>query len=107
MVALAIASIALVSFITLVLKSIDVEEHARKVTEATLIAEEKLKEIERGGFPEIGTTDGPIENSDTPGYSYRIVVSATPIDQVRQVDLDILWENKKRSITLTAFIAKQ
>lgn len=107
MIAVAIAAIALTSFITLVIKSLDVEEHARKITEATLIAEDKLKEIERTGFPETGTTEGPIENSETPGYSYKLVVSETPIDQVRQVDLDILWEKKKRSVTLTAFIAKQ
>ncbi len=107
MIAVAIASIALVSFITLVIKSMDMEDHARKITEATLIAEDRLKEIERNGFPELGTTDGPIENTETPGFSYRLVVSETPIDQVRQIDLDILWENKKQSVTLTAYIAKQ
>ncbi len=107
MIAVAIAAIALVSFTILVIKSLDMEDHARKITEATLIAEDKLKEIERTGFPEIGTTDGAVENSETPGYSYKLVVSETPIDQVRQLDLDILWENKKRSVTLTSFIAKQ
>jgi len=47
MIALAIASIALVSFITLVITSMDMEDHARKVTEATLVADDKLKEVER------------------------------------------------------------
>lgn len=107
MVALAIASIALVSFITLVITSMDLEDHARKVTDATLAADDKLKEVERTGFPDVGKTDGLINEQDPDGFSYVMVVTETSIDQVRQIDIEVFWENKKRSVTLTTFIAKQ
>jgi hypothetical protein len=107
MVALAIASIALVSFITLVVTSMDLEDHARKVTDATLAADDKLKEVERTGFPDVGKTDGLIDEHDPDGFSYVMVVTETSIDQVRQIDIEVFWEKKKRSVTLTTFIAKQ
>ena len=107
MVAIAIASIALVSFITLVVTSMDLEDHARKVTEATLAADDKLKEVERIGFPDLGRTDGLIDEQDPNGFSYTMVVTETPIDQVRQIDIEVFWEKKKRSVTLTTYIAKQ
>ena len=107
MVALAIASIALVSFITLVITSMDLEDHARKVTDATLAADDKLKEVERTGFPDVGKTEGLIDEQDPDGFSYVMVVTETSIDQVRQIDIEVFWENKKRSVTLTTFIAKQ
>jgi len=124
MIALAIASIALVSFISLVITSIDMEYHARKVTEATFAADDKLKEIERLGYPEVGQTEGPIYGQQAAGpgnvlavgsastqvpteFTYRAVVTETPIQGVRQVDVDIYWDKKRRSVTLTTFIAKQ
>jgi len=107
MVALAIASIALVSFITLVITSMDLEDHARKVTDATLAADDKLKEVERTGFPDVGKTEGLIDEQDPDGFSYVMVVTETSIDQVRQIDIEVFWEKKKRSVMLTTFIAKQ
>jgi len=107
MVAIAIASIALVSFITLVITSMNLEDHARKVTDATLAADDKLKEVERTGFPDVGKTDGLIDEQDPDGFSYVMVVTETSIDQVRQIDIEVFWEHKKRSVTLTTFIAKQ
>ena len=105
-IALAIAAIALVSFISLVVTSMDLEDHARKMTDATLAADEKLKEVERAGFPDIGKTEGLIDESDPDGFSYVMVVSETPIDLVRQVDIEVFWQNKKRSVSLTTYIAK-
>lgn len=106
MVALAIASIALVSFITLVITSMDLEDHARKITDATLVADEKLKEVERMGFPDVGKTEGLINEKDPNGFSYVMVVSETPIEQVRQIDIEVFWEKKRRSVTLTTYVAK-
>ncbi len=106
-VAIAIASIALVSFITLVVTSMDLEDHARKVTDATLAADDKLKEVERTGFPDVGKTEGLIDEQDPDGFYYVMVVTETPIDQVRQIDIEVFWQKKKRSVTLTTYIAKQ
>ncbi len=106
MVAIAIAAIALVSFITLVITSMNLEEHARKITDATLAADDKLKEVERTGFPDMGKAEGLIDEKDPDGFSYVMVVTETPIDQVRQIDIEVFWEKKKRSVTLTTYIAK-
>jgi general secretion pathway protein I len=106
MIALAIASIALVSFITLVVSSMDMEDHARKVTEATLLADDKLKEVERAGFPEVGKSEGLVNEQDPRGYYYQLTVTETPIQDVREIDAEIFWENKKRSVTLMTFMAK-
>jgi len=107
MVAIAVASIALVSFITLVVSSMDLEDHARKITEATLAADDKLKEVERTGYPEIGKTEGLVNEQDPSGFSYSLVVSESPIANVRQVDVEVFWDKKRRSVALTTFIAKQ
>jgi general secretion pathway protein I len=106
LIAVAVASIALVSFVTLVMTSMDIEDHARKTTEATLIADDKMKEIERTGFPEVGETEGLIDDTQPQGFSYRLVVTETPIEQVRQMDIEVLWDKGRRSVTLIGYIAK-
>jgi hypothetical protein len=107
MVAVAIASIALVSFVTLVITSLDMENHARKITEATIAADNKLKEIERLGYPEVGRTEGLIDEQDPSGYSYALVVTDTPIQNVRQIDIEVSWDKKRGSVELTTYIANQ
>lgn len=106
-IAVAIASIALVSFITLVMSSIDVEDSARKITEATLIADSKLKEVELAGYPEPGKTEGFVNEQDPSGFSYAIVVTEGPIQGVRRIDAEVFWQKKQRSVLLTTYIAKQ
>lgn len=107
MVALAVAAIALVSFVTLVITSMNLEDHARKMTEATLIADDKLKEIERTGYPEPGKSEGLVDEGDPSGFSYTLVVTETPIQGVREVDVEVFWDKKRSSVPMTTFIAKQ
>jgi len=105
-VAVAIAAIALVSFITLVISSMNMEDHARKITEATLIADDKLKEVELAGYPETGRTEGLVNEQDPSGFSYTMVVSNTVIQGVRQIDIEVFWNSKRGSVQLTTFIAQ-
>ena len=105
-VALAIVSIALVSFVTLVVTSMDMEDHARKVTEATIVADQKLRDIEKVGYPPVGQSEGLVNDQDPLGYSYRMTVSETGITNVRQIDVEIFWEKRKRSIILSAYMLK-
>jgi len=107
LIAVAVASLALISFITLIIGSMDVENHARKVTEATLLADEKLKEVERTGFPAVGQTEGDIGDDPSQGFTYRMTVSETSIEQVREVDVDVLWDRGRRSVTLVGYLARQ
>lgn len=107
MISVAIASIALVSFISLVLSSLEMEDYARKVTEATLIADDRLKEVERAGFPELGEAEGMVDENDPSGFTFRQVVSETPIEDVRLIELEVFWENRKHSVDLSAYMVKK
>lgn len=107
MIAVAVASIALISFISLVLHSLEMEDYARKTTEATLIAEDRLKEIERAGYPEVGDSEGLIDENDSSGFTYRLSVKETPIDSVREVEMEILWDNKKGSVRMNSLLFKR
>jgi general secretion pathway protein I len=107
MVAVAIAAIALVSLITLVIASLEMEDQARRMTSATLIAEDKLKEIERTGFPELAHVEGLVDENDPTGYSYRTVVIEAPIADVRQVEVEVFWDKKRHSVSLVGYFAKK
>ena len=107
MVAVAIAAIALVSLITLVVASLDMEDYARRMTSATLIAEAKLKEIERTGYPEVSQVEGLVDENDPTGFFYRTIVTDTPIEDVRQVDVEVFWDKRRRSVNLVGYFAKK
>lgn len=107
MVAVAVASLALVSFISLVIYSLEMEDRARRITEATLIADDRLKEIERDGYPEIGETEGLVNEDEPSGFGYRLSVKETPIENVREVELEVLWDDKKGSLRMTSLIVKR
>jgi general secretion pathway protein I len=107
LVAVAIVSIALVSFVTLVIGALDVEDHARRITEATSIADEKLKEIERSPFPETGRTEGQVEEKASEGFTYNILVQDTQLKDVREIDVEISWDHRRRSVTLIGYVARR
>jgi general secretion pathway protein I len=107
MVAVAVASIALISFISLVLHSLEMEDHSRKMTEATLIADDRLKEIERAGYPELGESEGLVDENEPSGFTYRLSVKETIIENVREVELNVLWDDKKGSLRMTSFVVRR
>lgn len=104
MVAVAVASLALVSLVSVVLSGLDMEHYSRKITEATVIADERMKEIERSGPPEPGIREWSVSESDPEGYFLRETVTETAINDVRYVELEVLWENRKRSVSLAAYM---
>jgi general secretion pathway protein I len=107
MVATAVAAIALISFITLVISALEMEDQARRMTQATLIAEDKLKEIERTGFPELSQVEALVDETDPAGFTCMVTVTETPIQDVRQVEVQVLWDNRKRSVSLVGYFAKK
>ncbi len=106
-VAIAIASISLVSIISLVSNSLTMEEQARRVTEASAIAENRLKEIERGSFPETGQIEGLVDPENPSGYSFRQEVKDSPIEDVRLIEMEIFWDNRRSSVSMATYLAKQ
>ncbi len=107
MIAVAVVAIALVSLISLVIADLDIEDYARRMTSATMIAEAKLKEIERVGYPELSQVEAPVDENDPTGFYYRTVVTETPIADVRQVDVEVFWDKKRRSVILVGYFAKK
>jgi len=107
LIAVAIASIALVSLISLVLSSLDLEENARRVTEATMIADDKLKEIERGVLPDPGVVEGLIDEKDPAGYAFRQSVSESMIKNVYLIEVEVFWNKKRSSVALSSYVLKK
>jgi general secretion pathway protein I len=107
MVAVAVAAIALISFITLVISALEMEDQARRMTQATVIAEDKLKEIERTGFPELSQVETLVDETDPAGFTSMVTVTDTPIQDVRQVEVQVLWDNKRRSVGLVGYFARR
>lgn len=107
MVAVAVASLALVSSITLVSTSITLEDNARKVADAIVVADNLLKEIEREEYPEIGFKESLVDEDEPTGFAYRQAVSESNVENVRVVRLDVLWNNMKQSVTLVKHLAKR
>lgn len=107
MVAVAITSLALVSLVSLVLTSLNMEEHSRKVTDATLLADGWINAIERTGLPEIGVTEGPVNENDPKGFHFKQVVTETPIEQVRHISVEILWNENRDSVSLEMYMVRK
>ena len=107
MVALAITSIALISLISLVTSSMEMEEYARRLTDASTIADNMLKDIERIGIPEPGTTEGLVNDEGLQGYEYRQTISETPINDVFLVEVEVFWDKKIRSTKISTYMLKK
>jgi len=107
MVALAIVSIALVSLVSLVSTSMGLEEYARRMTEATMIADDRMKELERTELPDPGKIEGLIDENDPSGYFFTQTISETVIDDVKLVEIEIFWDRKRHSVTLAAYMLKK
>jgi general secretion pathway protein I len=101
--ALAILAIALPMLLGLANRDIELLGHARALTTATLLAQEKLLETEVGGFPPVGEqmgdfqTPSPGMTSEQDRYDLRgafrwtRTVDATPLEDVREVRVRISW----------------
>ncbi|OPY00257.1 MAG: hypothetical protein A4E62_00916 [Syntrophorhabdus sp. PtaU1.Bin002] len=107
MVAVAVASIVLVSLISLVSSAITMEDNARKLTEATVVADNMMKEIERTGYPEVGYKEGLVDKDDSSDFTFKQTVIESPIEDVRIVQLQVLWNKGKNSVDFAGYIAKR
>jgi len=105
LVALSCASLALVSFLGVVIFSLEMEDHAQKLTEAAIIAEEMMKELQKGEFPPLGYEEGKIQGR--PGFLFRRLVGETFIEGVREVRVEILWDDGKRGTSFLCYTRKK
>ncbi len=105
MVALAIVGIAMVAMLGLVQRNILAGEKLQQMTLATLLAKQKMAEIEHRIDGALAHTEGvfPAPNQD---FYWQSRFTPTPIAGVEQIDLSVIWgdENKQELVTLTSFI---
>ncbi|WP_455378676.1 prepilin-type N-terminal cleavage/methylation domain-containing protein [Petrachloros mirabilis] len=111
---IAVAVLALALPILLGLRNQDLDFHARAmdITTATLLAQEKLIEAEMSQTFPLGETGGDFLNTP-PGYQalgnvtnradryrWKRIVTSTPLNAVREVKIQILWQQGGSDETL-------
>ncbi len=111
---LAIALLAIALPVLLGLRNFDINLHdrARQITEATLLAQEKLLEAELAGTYPIGETVGEFLTAplgapltaqalERPvGYQWKRIVSPTPFEMIREVRIKVSWRRGIREEAL-------
>ena len=108
MIALAIVGIALVTLLSLGNRSIGVNTRLQKITQATLLAQERMNRIETDfaqGALLFAEEEGEFEKPFAE-YRWSVGFDDTPIPQVRMVTVKVLWgdEAKNELVELSSFL---
>lgn len=104
-VSLLIVGIVLVTCLRAQNQSIRIYNLSRDMTIATILARQKMGEVEAAGFPEPGEEEGDFEDQ-FPGFIWKKTVSETPFEEARRVDLSIVWKDgiRERRIDIVSYI---
>jgi len=107
-VALAIVSAALVSLLSLGNRSVAVHDRLRHITQATLLAQQKMAETE------VSSRQGRLERTVQSGvftapfadYRWRLEFSATPLPSVTVATVTVAWgnESKNEAVDVSSFL---
>ena len=108
MIALAILSLVAVAFLRAQASSVHLVDESVQISLATLLAKEKMAELESNGFPEPGRTSGD-GGEDFPLFHWEQVVSSTENLNLRKAVVRILWMEgtRERSLELMTYFAKK
>ncbi len=108
MIALAILALVGVAFLRAQASSVHLVDESAQISLATLLAREKMAELESVGFPELGKNSG---RGDEPflQYSWEQIVSATETPALRKALVRVLWMEgtTKRTLELVAYFAQK
>ena len=99
MIAIGILAIAMVMVIGLRNRAIDLNVYARDLTAASILAESKISEWELKGFPDPQETAGDFGELN-PNFKWRVIVSPTPFDDLRELKVIVTWKRGSRDETL-------
>lgn len=116
--AIALLAIALPVLLGLRNFDLDLESRAAELTAATLLAQEKLVEVELAGQYSIGETMGEFSplplGSQTAlqaipraiGYRWKRTITPTPLEFVREVRIKISWPRGEReeSVEVSTYV---
>lgn len=111
MIALAVVAIALTALLSLANRTILVQDEQQKLTQATLLAEGKMTEYEtlhRLGRDSEVATEGVFADPFS-SYRWKIVFGDTPLPDVLQVTVTVLWgeEKKIEKVDMASFVFRQ
>lgn len=108
MIALAIVGIALVAILSLGNRSIATHERLQRVTEATLLAQQKMAETE------VAARAGQLDRSRQEGsfaqpfanYRWRLEFVETPLPSIVEVTVTVRWgdEARNEAVDVTSFL---
>lgn len=104
-------SILAVTFVVLLgLRNRDILQHqeARYLTRATLLAQQKISDVEMGGFPDLGVSTGTFPVPDEL-FDWTETVSSTPFDYAHEVRIDVSWKDgeHRNSVALVTFVMEE
>jgi len=112
--ALAVASIALVALLGLHLAALKTAETAENLAQAVLLAQAKLEEKLAVDYPQVGTESGRIEQNGLQlDWKTRVKPLSVPaldragVGRLREVSTEVGWKqgNARRYVRLTTWIA--
>ncbi len=108
MIALAILALVGVAFLRTQAGSVRLLDESSQISLATLLAREKMAEMEGTSFPEVGKTSGD-GGEAFPGFRWEQVVSSTDLPVLRQGTVRILWKDggRDRTMELVAYFAQK
>ncbi|MBI3995646.1 MAG: prepilin-type N-terminal cleavage/methylation domain-containing protein [Nitrospirae bacterium] len=108
MVALSILAITFVVILGLQNRDILQHQEARYLTRATLLAQQKISEVEMAGFPALGILNGGFPEPDEI-FDWTETVSSTPFEYAREVRVEVGWKEGSRrdSVTLITFVMEE
>ena len=86
-------------------QSVIAADYARHMTIATLLATEKMGEMEQGGIDTTGEDSGNF-GEDYPEFMWRTAISDTSYEQVREVRVEVSWGEGegRRNVELVNYI---
>ena len=94
MVAMAILAISLVAVFQSQSQSVSMASKARFETMASLLAQDKMAEIEAMKPEDLGSGSGDF-GDDFPDYSWRVEVEETEIDHLKKIEVTVINEKIK------------
>ncbi len=108
MIALAILALIAVAFLRAQAGSLRLVDEASQISLATLLAKEKMAELESIGFSEPGKTSGT-GGKEYPSMKWEQVIASTEVLNLRKAQVRVFWMDGKqeRSLELTAYFAKR
>ena len=108
MIALAILALVGVAFLRAQAGSIRLLDESNQISLATLLAREKMAELEGMGFPEVGKNSGTGEEA-YPKLRWEQVISSTELPAIRKALVRVLWKDgtRERTLELVAYFAQK